>query len=73
MRATNLLPIEMFLYHAKEKKNVPYLHQPASGQYTALTWSQIENEARIIARAIQDENLPPRSNIALVSKIVPIG
>jgi long-chain acyl-CoA synthetase len=62
------LPLETFLNYSKSDPDAPFLHQPIDGKYKTLTWSEVENQARIIACAITDENLPPKSNIALISK-----
>lgn len=68
MDKKNQLPIEKFLNHSKNNPSAPFLHQPIDGKYTTLSWSEVEKMARTLARSITLENLPPRSNIALISK-----
>ena len=68
MSHERLLPIAMFLQHAQQDPQANYLHQPKGGLFESLTWSQVEEQARVIAQAIQDQALPDRSNIALISK-----
>lgn len=45
-----------------------YLKQPIDGKYLHFTWKDVGDEARRIAAAIHALKLPPKSNIALLSK-----
>ncbi len=57
------------LYHwEKTKPDATYLSQPIGDQYHHWTWKQAGQEIRRIAAALQEMDLPPRSNIALISK-----
>jgi long-chain acyl-CoA synthetase len=68
MSQENTLPIEMFVTHAKAKASEPYLHQPMNRNWNVLTWGEVDKQARIIAKAIVDKELPPRSCISIISK-----
>jgi len=53
----------------RETPNELYLTQPiGNGEVREYTWGQAVGEARKMAKYIQSLNLPPKSNIALLSK-----
>jgi len=61
-------PLLEFLRWEKEVPNDPFLRQPFSGQWKVWTYKQAGDEIRKIASGIKSLNLPPRSNVALLSK-----
>ena len=66
MTALNQLPLKNFYLLAKLSKLLFYINRLMVNK--TLSWSEVENMARTLASAIASENLPPRSNIALISK-----
>lgn len=52
----------------KEKANEPFLRQPFGDRWEEYTWSEVGIMARKLASAIESYNLPPKSNIGLISK-----
>jgi long-chain acyl-CoA synthetase len=57
------------LYHWE--KNCPgkvFMQQPIDGVWHSWTWAQAAREARTMAAALRAMDLPPGSNIALISK-----
>lgn len=60
--------IELFYRWEKEKATEVYLRQPLDGAWTDYTWQQVGNQARRMAAALRDMDLPPQSNIAMISK-----
>ena len=58
------------LFYEKES-NTPekvFLRQPFGDKWKTYTWKEVGQISRKIATAIQSYNLPPKSNIGLVSK-----
>jgi len=52
----------------KEKANDPFLRQPFGDNWEEYTWGEVGVMARKMATAIRSYNLPPKSNIGLISK-----
>ncbi|PHR68868.1 MAG: hypothetical protein COA67_11990 [Lutibacter sp.] len=61
-------PLDAFLYWEDQKPNETFLVQPINDTIIRYTFAQAGDEARKIAAAINEYNLPNRSNIALLSK-----
>jgi long-chain acyl-CoA synthetase len=61
-------PLAQFLKWEKEIPNNLFLRQPVNGEWKPWTYQQAGDEIRRVASAIRALNLPPRSNVALLSK-----
>jgi len=61
-------PLEAFLYWEKTCPEKAFLKQHTQDNLEVLNFKQSGIQIRKIARAIKDKNLPPASNIALLSK-----
>lgn len=61
-------PLEAFLYWEAKSPNQIFLKQPINGNMLTHTFAEAGEEARKIASALQDYNLPKRSHVALLSK-----
>ncbi|HPW61009.1 MAG TPA: AMP-binding protein [Cyclobacteriaceae bacterium] len=61
-------PLLQFLKWEKETPDSVMLRQPFSGEWRNWTYQQAGEEIRKIASGLKGLNLPPRSNIALLSK-----
>lgn len=57
-----------FLKWEKEKPDLIFLRQPVQGHWHEWSFRKSGEEIRKIASGIQSLNLPPRSNIAILSK-----
>ena len=71
MTINNTIPLALDNIYKweKEKANDLYLTQPlGDGSVKEYTWSQAVGEARKMANYLISLNLPPKSNIALLSK-----
>lgn len=62
------LPLDIFYHWEKTKPDTIYLSQPINGQAHTWTWKQTGEEARKMAAYLKALDLPPQSNIALISK-----
>jgi len=62
------LPIEQFLYWEKHRPEKVFLRQARKGSWVNWTFEEVGQEVRLLACAIQDLDLPSKSNIALLSK-----
>jgi len=62
------LPLDYFYHFEKNQSDRVYLKQPLKGQWIDLTWGEVGQEARKLAHAIKNMNLPEKSNIAILSK-----
>ncbi len=63
------LPLEKVLHWEKAKAGEIYMTQPmGNGEVVEFTWQRAVGEARRMASYIKSLNLPPKSNIALLSK-----
>ena len=60
--------IEHFYKWEKQKPHDVFLRQPIGDQWEEYTWAQVGEQARRMASAIHDLNLPPKSHIGIVSK-----
>lgn len=61
-------PLEMLYHWEKQKPDAIYLSQPINGQWKTWTWKQTGQEVRKMAAYLRSLDLPPKSNIALISK-----
>ena len=61
-------PLDAFLYWENKYPNASFLSQPVNGKVVLYTYAEAGVEARKIASAIDNYNLPDRSHIALFSK-----
>ncbi len=61
-------PLLQFLKWEKETPDSVMLRQPFSGEWRNWTYQQAGEEIRKIASGLKGLNLPPRSNVALLSK-----
>lgn len=58
-----------YFYHwESEKAQGIYLRQPINGEWKDYTWAEVGNQARRMASYLKSLDLPPKSNIGLVSK-----
>lgn len=62
------LPLEVFYHWERIKPDTIYLSQPINGRAHTWTWKQAGEEARKMASYLKSLELPPKSNIALISK-----
>lgn len=62
------LPLDIFYHWENKKPDTIYLSQPIDGQTHTWTWKQTGDEARKMTAYLQSLNLPPQSNIGLISK-----
>jgi long-subunit acyl-CoA synthetase (AMP-forming) len=63
-----LFPLDMFYQFEKQLAQQIYLRQPIEGVWIEYSWEQVGLEARKFAQALLNLNLPPQSNIAILSK-----
>jgi long-chain acyl-CoA synthetase len=69
MTDTTLQPLAVLYQYEQQKANAPFLHQPVKGSdWRHYTWAEATDQIRRMATALQAMNLPPKSNIALISK-----
>ncbi len=61
-------PLAEFCKWEKQMPTNTFLRQPFNGQWRTWTYQQAGEEARKLAAGINSLNLPPKSNIALLSK-----
>lgn len=61
-------PLEVFYYWEHATPDNIFLRQPIGGVWKTWTFKQAASEIRRIASAIKTLNLPPQSNIAILSK-----
>jgi long-chain acyl-CoA synthetase len=61
-------PLEAFLHWEKETPNNFFLKQAFKGEILTFTFAEAGEEARRIATALNNYNLPEKSHIALLSK-----
>ena len=62
------LPLDQFYHWEKTKPDRVYLSQPVEGKARTWTWKEAGLEARKMAAYLLSLDLPPKSNIALISK-----
>jgi long-chain acyl-CoA synthetase len=63
-----LTPLHYFQKWQKETPEHTFLRQPINDQWHVFTYERASNEINKIATALTKLNLPPRSNIAILSK-----
>jgi long-chain acyl-CoA synthetase len=61
-------PLEVFTHWEKTTPQNILFQQPINDQWKKWTYDEAGNEIRRIASALQAYNLPPKSNIAILSK-----
>ena len=62
-------PLDCFYYWEKAQPDKRYFTQPlGDGRVREYSWREVGDEARRMAAHLQSMDLPPRSQIALVSK-----
>jgi long-chain acyl-CoA synthetase len=61
-------PLDVFCHWEKHTPNGAFLKQPFGSRWLSWTYKQAGDEIRRIAGALQSYNLPPKSNIAILSK-----
>lgn len=61
-------PLSAFYAWEKQTPQKIFLKQPVSDKWISWTYQQAGNEARRIATALGEQGLPPKSNIAILSK-----
>lgn len=61
-------PLQQFLKWEKEVAQDVFLRQPINGEWKTWTYQLAGDEARRLAAGLLALNLPPRSNVALLSK-----
>lgn len=66
--ATIPTPLERLYHWESNTPDVNYLRQPKNGQEERYTWAEFGRAVRCAAQAIIDKDLPPKSNICLLSK-----
>ncbi|MEM8894858.1 MAG: AMP-binding protein, partial [Bacteroidota bacterium] len=64
----NITYLEKFYHWENHIPNETFLRQAVDGGWKDYTWREVGDEARRMASAIKAMGLPPKSNIALVSK-----
>ncbi len=62
------LPLECFYHMESKYPNRTYLRQPLNGEWIDFSWSEVGVQARKLASSILAMKLPPKSNIAILSK-----
>ena len=60
--------LKNFLRWEKETPQLTFLRQPKNGQWQNWSFAKAGEEIRKMAAGLQSMNLPPRSNIAILSK-----
>src|ERR1700757_3405315 len=60
-----LNPVQTLLHKAQASPNAPYLHQPAKGSWQTYSWSQVAEQSRRMAAALQALGVPAGSAVAI--------
>lgn len=60
--------LESFYEKEQNNPNRPFLHQPLGNRWETYTWGETAQMVRKLATGLKSLNLPPKSNIGLVSK-----
>lgn len=63
-----MTPLSFFYHWEKSHPNLPFLRQPVDGRWIEYSYAQAGKEARKIAAFLLSLDLPPASNIAILSK-----
>ena len=61
-------PLEAFYHWETSTPDSPFLRQPIDGKWSVYSYKTAGDEIRRIASGIKSLNLPPQSNIAILSK-----
>ncbi len=64
----NPTPLDKFSHWEKETPDAIFLRQPIAGTYREYSYASAGNQIRSVAQSLLGLNLPPRSNIAILSK-----
>ena len=62
------LPVEQFLYWENHTPDKVFLRQPYKEQWSDMTFAEAGKKIRRLAAALQQQNFPPQSKIAVLSK-----
>jgi long-chain acyl-CoA synthetase len=62
------LPLDMLYHWEQTCPDKIFLHQPVNDVYKTWTWKQAAEEVRRMAAALKATNMPPNSQIAVISK-----
>lgn len=62
------LPLAQFSAQAAANPNTAYLHQPVKRELQALTWAEVDQQARSLAQTLLDQGLQAGDRVALLSK-----
>ncbi|PLK45417.1 AMP-binding protein [Emticicia sp. TH156] len=60
--------LEYFYAHEKNQPDKIFLKQPFGNTYKDFSWKEVGLQARTIASYLESLNLPPKTNIGLISK-----
>ncbi|GIC78400.1 AMP-binding protein [Moritella sp. F3] len=61
-------PLDALLHWEKHRANEVYLRQPINGTFHDFTWSQVADQTKRIAQALQSMGLTPGDKIAILAK-----
>ena len=61
-------PLDALLHWEKHRANEVYLRQPINGTFHEFTWSQVADQTKRIAQALQSLGLAPGDKIAILAK-----
>jgi len=64
----DLLPLAQFSAQVQLSPHSNYLHQPINGQLKILTWTEVDQQARSIANALQSMGLLQGERVGILSK-----
>lgn len=65
------LPLQELQYRIATHPDKPYLHQPQNRVWRSLTWADVDEQARRIAKGLLDQGFQPGDRIALLGKNSP--
>ena len=65
---TYTTPVQNLLKQSKNNPNKVYLHQPIERQWQKYTWTEVEHQARCIAKGLQSQGYEKGSRIGILSK-----
>ncbi|MDR3419498.1 MAG: AMP-binding protein [Nevskia sp.] len=60
-----LNPVQMLLHRAESTPSTPFLHQPGQGTWRSYTWSEVADQSRSMAAALQALGVPAGSAVAI--------
>ncbi|QUM78406.1 AMP-binding protein [Moritella sp. 24] len=61
-------PLDALLHWEKHRANEVYLRQPINGTFHEFTWSQVADQTKRIAQALQSLGLAPGDKVAILAK-----